>query len=133
MNRAGHRVTFVQQCGRGVRMWRGRGRRQNRGRGRTFHFCYITVEVRAPVVAHVINHSLMMEDGQRLQPNVWRSSVNSVIQTFFCETTIGARTFYTWTLRLTAAQTHCCCSDQQCCSKDLSFYSVVLYSCILHN
>ena len=73
-----------QHCGRGVRMRGGRGRGQNRGRGRRGQIHrQIPNEIRATVVDHVVNHSLTMaEAGRRVQPNVGRTTVNSIIQTF---------------------------------------------------
>ena len=73
-----------QHCGRGVRMQGGRGRGQNRGRGRRGQIHrQIPNEIRATVVDHVVNHGLTMaEAGRRVQPNVGRTTVNSIIQTF---------------------------------------------------
>ena len=40
-------------------------------------------KIRAAVVDHVANHGLTMaEAGRRVQPNVGRTTVNSIIQTF---------------------------------------------------
>ena len=57
----------------------GRGRGQNRGRGRRGQIHrQIPNEIRATVVDHVVNHGLTMaEAGQRVQPNVGRTTVNS--------------------------------------------------------
>lgn len=75
-----------QHRGRGVRMrgGRGRGRGQNKGRGRRGQIHrQIPNEIRATVVDHVVNHGLTMaEAGRRVQPNVGRTTVNSIIQTF---------------------------------------------------
>ena len=75
-----------QHRGRGVRMrgGRGRGRGQNRGRGRRGQIHgQIPNEIRATVVDHVVNHGLTLaEAGRRVQPNVGRTTVNSIIQTF---------------------------------------------------
>ncbi|KAL2085709.1 hypothetical protein ACEWY4_019029 [Coilia grayii] len=75
-----------QQRGRGVRMrgGRGRGRGQNRGRGRRGQIhMQIPNAIRATIVDHVVNHGLTMaEAGRRVQPNVGRTTVNSIIQTF---------------------------------------------------
>lgn len=72
--------------GRGVRMrgGRGRGRGLNRGRGRRgLVHRQIPDEIRATIVDHVVNHGLTMaEAGRRVQPNVGRTTVNSIIQTF---------------------------------------------------
>lgn len=79
-----------QHRGRGVRMrggrgrGRGRGRVQNRGGGRRGQVHrQIPNGIRATLVDHVINHGLTMaEAGRRVQPNVGRTTVNSIIQTF---------------------------------------------------
>jgi len=82
-----------QPCGRGVRVRGGRGWGQNRGRGRRGQAQRIPDEIRATIVDHVVNHSLTMaEAGRRVQPNVGRTTVNSIIQTFRrenrCECTV---------------------------------------------
>ncbi len=64
---------------------RGRGvGRQNRGRGRRGRgHIRVPDEIRATLVDHVLNHGLTMaEDGRRVQPNVGRITVSSIIQTF---------------------------------------------------
>ncbi|XP_038160244.1 uncharacterized protein LOC119796019 [Cyprinodon tularosa] len=62
---------------RGVRV-RG-GRWGGRGRPRTI----ISDEIRATLVDHVVNHGLTMrEAGQRVQPNLSRYTVASIIRTF---------------------------------------------------
>jgi len=68
--------------GRRVRI-RGGGRgRNNRGRGGNRRV-RISDEIRATLVDHVINHGLTMEEaGRRVQPNVNRSTVSSIVQTF---------------------------------------------------
>lgn len=69
---------------RAVRV-RGRGvRRHNRGRGRRDHgHRHVADEIRATLIDHVVNHGLTMaEAGRRVQPNVGRSTVSSIIQTF---------------------------------------------------
>lgn len=64
----------VRLCGRVVG-------RQNRGRGGGY--IHVPGEIRASVVDHVLNHGLVMaEAGQRLQSNVGRTSVSSIIATF---------------------------------------------------
>nr|XP_023675344.1 uncharacterized protein LOC111847946 [Paramormyrops kingsleyae] len=69
-----------QPCGRGVRIGGGRG--QNRGRSGQPHR-HVPDEIRATRVDHVINHGLTMaEAGRRVQPNVGRTTVSSIIQTF---------------------------------------------------
>lgn len=73
---------------------RGRGRRRGggvrvrgggiggRGRGARRHHA-VPDENRATIIDHVINHGLTMaEAGRRVQPNVPRSTVSSIIQTF---------------------------------------------------
>lgn len=60
--------------GEGVRGRGGRG-----GRGRTV----VSDEIRATLVDHVLNHGLSMrEAGQRVQPNLSRYTVASIIRTF---------------------------------------------------
>ncbi len=73
-----------QPRGRGVRVRGGRGRGQNRGRGRRGQVNRrIPDEIRATIVDHVVNHGLTMaEADRRVQPNVGRTTVNSIIQTF---------------------------------------------------
>lgn len=66
--------------GRGVRVSGGgiggRGRRAQRHHA-------VPDEIRATIIDHVINHGLTMaEAGRRVQPNVPRSTVSSIIQTF---------------------------------------------------
>ncbi|XP_019213444.1 uncharacterized protein LOC102077558 [Oreochromis niloticus] len=68
-----------QHRGRGVRMRGGRGR----GRGRRGRYRRIPNEIRATIVDHVVNHGLTMEEaGRRVQPNIGRTTVSSIIQTF---------------------------------------------------
>ncbi len=59
-----------QPRGRGVRVRGGRGRGQNRGRGRRGQVHrQIPGEIRATIVAHVVNHGLTMaEADRRVQP-----------------------------------------------------------------
>lgn len=68
---------------RGVRV-RGGGRGgQGRGRGRGRPRTVISDEIRATLVDHVVNHGLTMrEAGQRVQPNLSRYTVASIIRTF---------------------------------------------------
>lgn len=67
--------------GRGVRLRGGGVRGQNRGRGR--RHVRVPDEIRATLVDHVVNHGLTMaEAGRRVQPNVGRTTVSSIIQTF---------------------------------------------------
>ncbi len=66
---------------RGVRMHGGRAQRQNGGRGQGQR--QISDEIRATIVNHVVNHGLTMaEAGRRVQPNIGRLTVSSIIQTF---------------------------------------------------
>ncbi|CAL9699122.1 unnamed protein product [Knipowitschia caucasica] len=73
-----------QRRGGRVRIRGGRGREQNRGRGRRGEVHQqIPDEIRATLVDHVVNHGLtMVEAGRRVRPNVGRTTVNSIIQTF---------------------------------------------------
>lgn len=60
---------------------RGEGVRGRKGRvrGRTV----VSDEIRATLVDHVLNHGLSMrEAGQRVQPNLSRYTVASIIRTF---------------------------------------------------
>ncbi|XP_038137819.1 uncharacterized protein LOC119781423 [Cyprinodon tularosa] len=62
--------------GRGIRM---RGGRRIRGRPRAV----VSDEIRATVIDHVVNHGLSMrEAGQRVQPNLQRSTVASIVRVF---------------------------------------------------
>ncbi len=65
-------------------MYGGRVQRQNRGRGRRGQGQRrISDEIRATIVDHVVNHGLTMaEAGRRVQPNIGRLTVSSIIQTF---------------------------------------------------
>lgn len=66
---------------RGVRVRGGGGRGRGRGRGRPR--TVISDEIRATLVDHVVNHGLTMrEAGQRVQPNLSRYTVASIIRTF---------------------------------------------------
>ncbi len=86
--------------GRGLGRGRGegdRGRGLGRGRGREGleeliepeqrrRGPNLTQEIRATLIDHVINHGLtLMEAGQRVQPNLSRNTVASVIRTFHRE------------------------------------------------
>lgn len=76
--------------GRGRLRIRGGGRVRGRGRaGRGLHGQRrqtLSNEIRATLVDHVINHGLTMrEAGQRVQPNLSRFTVASVIRTFRLE------------------------------------------------
>ena len=70
--------------GRGVRLRGGGVGRQNRGRGRRGRgHMRVPDEIRATLVDHVLNHGLTMaEAGRRVQPNVGRTTVSSIVQTF---------------------------------------------------
>ncbi|KAL2083220.1 hypothetical protein ACEWY4_020993 [Coilia grayii] len=66
--------------GRGMRL---RGGGFGRGRGRRGRRIRVPDEIRATLVDHVLNHGLTMaEAGGRVQPNVGRTTVSSIIQTF---------------------------------------------------
>ncbi|RXN23239.1 hypothetical protein ROHU_023054 [Labeo rohita] len=66
-----------------------RGGIGGRGRGARRHHD-VPDEIRATLIDHVINHRLTMaEAGRRVQPNVPRSTVSSIIQTFRRENRIG--------------------------------------------
>lgn len=68
-----------EQPRRGVRLRGGRLRGQIRGNGRRF----VPDEIRATIVDHVLNHGLTMaEAGRRVQPNIGRTTVSSIVQTF---------------------------------------------------
>ncbi len=59
------------------RRGRGVGRQNGRGHMR------VPDKIRATLVDHVLNHGLTMaEAGRRVQPNVGRTTVSSIIQTF---------------------------------------------------
>jgi len=72
------------QGGRGGQ--RGRGGQGVRGgrRGRMrVGYTRVSNEIRATLIGHVINHGLSLrEAGQRVQPNINRSTVASIIHTF---------------------------------------------------
>ncbi|XP_019213039.2 uncharacterized protein LOC109201840 [Oreochromis niloticus] len=56
---------------------------RGRGRGRRGRYRRIPNEIRATIVDHVVNHGLTMEEaGRRVQPNIGRTTVSSIIQTF---------------------------------------------------
>lgn len=75
-NRGRARGVRVRGVGRGGQ---GQGRGRGRGRPRTV----ISDEIRATLVDHVVNHGLTMrEAGQRVQPNLSRYTVASIIRTF---------------------------------------------------
>ena len=69
--------------GRGiVRPGRGRGVRMRGGVQRRVGMT-VTDEIRATIIDHVINHGLSLrEAGERVQPNLRRSTVASFIRTF---------------------------------------------------
>ena len=79
-----------------MRIRRGRGRGQNRGRGRRGEVHrQIPDEIRATLVDHVVNHGLTMaEAGRRVQPNVGRTTVNSIIQ--FLQTMLRSLQHAAW-------------------------------------
>ena len=66
------------QRGRGVRV-----RVRGGGRVRVRRRAVISDEIQATVVDHVVNHGLTMQEaGHRVQPNIGRFSVASIIRTF---------------------------------------------------
>ncbi len=73
-----------ERRGRGVRLRGGGAGRQNRGRGRRGRgHMRVPDEIRATLVDHVLNHGLTMAEAcRRVQPNVGRTTVSSIIQTF---------------------------------------------------
>ena len=67
-----------------MRLCGGGAGRQNRGRDRSGqgHMC-IPDEIRDTLVDQVLNHGLTMaKAGPKVQPNVGRTTVSSIIQTF---------------------------------------------------
>ncbi|XP_048019756.1 transcription termination factor Rho-like [Megalobrama amblycephala] len=81
------------QGGRGGQ--RGRGDQDGRGgrRGRMrVGYTRVSNEIRATLIDHVINHGLSLrEAGQRVQPNINKSTVASIIRTFQRENRIEVR------------------------------------------
>src|SRR4029434_1347998 len=70
------------QKGRGVRVRGGGGGGRGR-RERSRRRAIISDEIRATVVNHMVNHRLTMQEaGQRVQPNISRFSVASILWTF---------------------------------------------------
>lgn len=68
--------------GRGVGRGRGRGR-PGGGQGQRRRGPNLSDEIRATLVDHVVNHGLTLrEAGQRVQPNLSRYTVATVIRTF---------------------------------------------------
>ncbi|XP_039475810.1 uncharacterized protein LOC120442730 [Oreochromis aureus] len=85
--RGGHR-----QRGRGGGAPRQRGGHRQRGRGGGAQRTIISNEVRAIIVDHVVNRGFTMAEAARLvQPNLQRSTVSSIIQTFRQENRINRR------------------------------------------
>ncbi len=89
--------------GRGINRGRGRdgGHAGGRGRGRqegAQRGPNLTNEIRATLVDHVVNHGLTLrEAGLRVQPNLSRYTVASVIRTFrlenrYCKSIIISKT-----------------------------------------
>ena len=70
--------------GQGQGRGQGRGRGRGRGapvRGRVRIRC--SNEIRATIIDHVVNHGLSMrEAGLRVQPNLSRHTVASIVRTF---------------------------------------------------
>ena len=81
MDQGGHHQQPQQGQGRGQGRGRGRGRGAPvRGRGIRVR---CSNEIRATVIDHVVNHDLSMrEAGQRVQPNLSRHTVASIVCTF---------------------------------------------------
>ena len=62
---------------------KGKGTKQGKKEKEPNTYSY---EIRTTVVDHVVNHGLTMaEAGRRVQPNVGRTTVNSIIHTFHRE------------------------------------------------
>src|SRR4029434_3155125 len=71
------------QKGRGVRVRGGGGGGRGGRRERARRKAIISYEIRATVVNPVVNHGLTMQEaGQRVQPNISRFSVASILWTF---------------------------------------------------
>lgn len=69
--------------GRGRMRGGRRGGRQERGRRRGRQRVEISDEIRATVIDHVLVHGLTMrEAGLRVQPNLSRFSVSTIVRTF---------------------------------------------------
>ena len=81
MFRGGRHQQPQQRLGRGQGRGRGRGRMAPvRGRGIRVR---CSNEIRASVTDHIVNHDLSMrEAGQRVQPNLSRHTVASIVCTF---------------------------------------------------
>lgn len=72
----------IVAAGQGRRRDRGRGVRM-RGGGQRRVRAVVTNEIRATIIDHVINHGLSLrEAGERVQPNLSRSTVASIIRIF---------------------------------------------------
>lgn len=95
------RVRGGRGGGRGVRARGGRGEGRGggvrvrgggiAGRGVRRHHI-VPDEIRATIIDHVINHGLTMaEAGRRVQPNVPRSTVSSIVQIFRWENRYALR------------------------------------------
>lgn len=69
--------------GAGQRRGHGRGVRMRGGGIRRAARMVVTDEIRATVIDHVVNHGLSLrEAGERVQPNVPRSTVASIVRIF---------------------------------------------------
>lgn len=93
MERVRERVRRGGGGERGERGGRGRGRQEGAQRGPN-----LTNEIRATLVDHVVNHGLTLrEAGLRVQPNLSRYTVASVMRTFrlenrYCKNIIISKT-----------------------------------------
>ncbi|XDV38245.1 hypothetical protein PO909_007692 [Leuciscus waleckii] len=80
------------QRGRGGQGVRGAQGVRGGRRGRRIRYTRVSNEIRATLIDHVINHGLSQrEAGQRVQPNINRSTVASIIRTFQRENRIEVR------------------------------------------
>ena len=97
MERVRERVRRGGGGGRGERGGRGRGRGRGRQEGAQ-RGPNLTNEIRATLVDHVVNHGLTLrEAGLRVQPNLSRYTVASVMRTFrlenrYCKNIIISKT-----------------------------------------
>ena len=95
MERVRERVRRGGGGGRGERGGRGRGRGRQEGAQRGPN---LTNEIRATLVDHVVNHGLTLRGaGLRVQPNLSRYTVASVMRTFqlenrYCKNIIISKT-----------------------------------------
>ncbi len=87
----GRRAGPVRDAVRGAGPGRRAGPRRGQGRGVRMHGggipraarTVVSDEIRATIIDHVINHGLSLrEAGERVQPNLRRSTVASIIRIF---------------------------------------------------